>query len=427
LVLLAPVAVLAYDPGSAVFDAGGGGGASIGDGVTSGTGDVLSSFDYDNPALLTGDVAPVSRYGALGGGASPFAVTAASQVGANSTWRGGCGTTNIKCVSAAGVVDDTTTVTLSGYTSAGAAWTQTFAADATDDDATDWVPGATEATCATNLAAVIDAGTVSGLYVDAATGGVGAAFVGIQLKPGANAGCPTIATNAAVGVLLPVNGADGGVGFQDGTAAAPSITFSGDSDTGIFRSAANTLSITYNGIQRWTFATIGAYDVMHTPSTTPGFGNGGSAYIILPNAGVVQGGPGTGSRLNLATSGVALITGSTSTTPALAYSYPKEVIVADDGAGTHAAMTLNLADSNHITATCNDATGCTATITETSAANAMPVRIVCAGTGAHTDFADSAGVLELVGGAAFECAPMMSMTVYHNGTAWVEASRTGAF
>jgi hypothetical protein len=145
--------------------------------------------------------------------------------------------------------------------------------------------------------------------------------------------------------------------------------------------------------------------------------------LTITNAGATA-----GATLDVSVDAKLLMTGRASaTTPFLAYSYPKEVIVADDGEGTHADMTLNLADSNHITATCNDATGCTATITETSAANAMPVRIVCAGTGAHTDFADSAGVLELVGGAAFECAPMMSMTVYHNGTAWVESSRTGAF
>jgi len=173
--------------------------------------DILLSTggDIANSVALTADVAPTAAYGALGGDASPQAVTGASQIGAASIWRGGCGTTNIKCVSAAGVVDDTTTVTLSGYTSAGAAWTQTFTADATDDDATDWVPGATEATCATNLAAVIDAGTVSGLYVDASAAGAGGVFVGIALKPGMNGGCPTIATNAAVGVLLPVNGTDG--------------------------------------------------------------------------------------------------------------------------------------------------------------------------------------------------------------------------
>lgn len=135
----------------------------------------------------------------------------------------------------------------------------------------------------------------------------------------------------------------------------------------------------------------------------------------------------TGFRLNSSVDNKLLITGRTNnTTAALLYSYPKTITTADDAGGTHAATTINPADANTVLLACNDTDGCTATITETAAVLGMQVELLCNGTGPHTDFADSAGVLELAGGAAFVCAPMMSIDLRYNGTAWLEHSRSGS-
>ena len=61
--------------------------------------------------------------------------------------------------------------------------------------------------------------------------------------------------------LLPVSGGTmtGQLLADDGgTAAAPAISFDGDSDTGLFRSAANEVAISTTGTERWTFISDGS-------------------------------------------------------------------------------------------------------------------------------------------------------------------------
>ena len=118
-----------------------------------------------------------------------------------------------------------------------------------------------------NLTTDSTSSTSGALIVD---GGVGIAkklFVGTDLDVDGTTnldivdidGAVNMATTALVTGVLTTTAATvfnggfalgGGVGgFTDGSVSAPSITFSGDTDTGMFRPAANSISITTNGVE----------------------------------------------------------------------------------------------------------------------------------------------------------------------------------
>lgn len=61
----------------------------------------------------------------------------------------------------------------------------------------------------------------------------------------------------------------GAAGFADGTNSAPSITFSSDTDTGLYRSGANTLDLVTGGATRWRVDSSGR--LRNTSNTQPGF------------------------------------------------------------------------------------------------------------------------------------------------------------
>jgi hypothetical protein len=250
LVLLAPVAVLAYDPGSAVFDAGGGGGASIGDGVTSGTGDILNAYDYANPTALTGDSALNVGTSIQGGThASPFATTAARLIGGPLVLSGGIGTTGCSAVAGAACAGDTVTVTVTDTTG-------TALAGVVLTDGGNWTHSDTAATNATNLAAAITAHASLSPYV---TASASTAAMGIAVKPG-KAIALTIATSDAACCTV-VNGADGVVLVPPGTAAAPGWAFANDTDNGMYMTTtANRVGFVNGGAEagyyeggNWTF------------------------------------------------------------------------------------------------------------------------------------------------------------------------------
>ena len=78
----------------------------------------------------------------------------------------------------------------------------------------------------------------------------------LKIRNGANNGYITIGDLTATNFgLTPLSGATftGVMQFTSGTAGAPGITFSGDTDTGLLRSAANTLQFTLGGTAPFTF------------------------------------------------------------------------------------------------------------------------------------------------------------------------------
>jgi len=75
------------------------------------------------------------------------------------------------------------------------------------------------------------------------------AFTDIGSINTANLGLLPVAGGTMTGLLLTDDG---------GTAAAPAISFDGDSDTGLFRSAANEVAISTAGTERWTVLSDGS-------------------------------------------------------------------------------------------------------------------------------------------------------------------------
>lgn len=78
----------------------------------------------------------------------------------------------------------------------------------------------------------------------------------LKIRNGANNAYLTVGDVTAANLgLTPLSGATftGAMQFTSGTAAAPGITFSSDTDTGLLRSAANTLQFTLGGTAPFTF------------------------------------------------------------------------------------------------------------------------------------------------------------------------------
>jgi len=105
----------------------------------------------------------------------------------------------------------------------------------------------------------------------------------------------------------------------------------------------------------------------------------------------------------------------------LAINAPDSDTIADTGTGDPATHTLT-PTSSVVQLTCNDADTCDITMGETGMVAGTRVLIVSMGSNT-IDFADSAGVLELDGGAAFAMTDQDSLELYYTGAEWIELRR----
>lgn len=96
------------------------------------------------------------------------------------------------------------------------------------------------------------------------------------------------------------------------------------------------------------------------------------------------------------------------------------VTAADDGAGTKPAIAIPIT-TDFATCTCNDATGCTATIAEPTPTSGYgrSLTVVSIGSG-NCEFADSAGVLEI--GTTVVLEPTSAMTFAYLNSSWYNTS-----
>ena len=67
--------------------------------------------------------------------------------------------------------------------------------------------------------------------------------------------------------------------FSAGTASLPSITFSGDTNTGVFAPAADTIGFTEGGAERMRISTSGDGEVLFGTTARPSSSVGGSAFV----------------------------------------------------------------------------------------------------------------------------------------------------
>lgn len=229
---------VAYDPGSFNYDAGGGG-ASLGDGVTSATGTILpAGQSIDNATRLVGDSQGVAAFGDLGGSSSPVATTADKQVGAATIFRGGLGTTGLQTlVHANCAVGDAYTIT--GKDAAGNAITGGLGGGIIDITAGgNWTLGANNTEDAANAAAAVNANVYAAGYIYAISSGAhfGVGAVGgkvtdltIALKTeGGGGACGTVVNGADGQILLNV-----GAHHYNGATSRPMLGGSSDPLTGM--------------------------------------------------------------------------------------------------------------------------------------------------------------------------------------------------
>lgn len=107
-------------------------------------------------------------------------------------------------------------------------------------------------------------------------------------------------------------------------------------------------------------------------------------------------------------------------TPDFFRSAMQTVTVADNGGGTAATGTVT-PTTNNIRLQCNDANGCTMSMSETGAQTGFEATIVN-NTSNTATFADSAGVLETIAGASCVMALNDSMTIFYQNSTWLVTS-----
>jgi hypothetical protein len=106
---------------------------------------------------------------------------------------------------------------------------------------------------------------------------------------------------------------------------------------------------------------------------------------------------------------------------------PQTITCATSGDGNHSTCGgAQAITSDVVQLVCDDADGCTLTLAETGYSATVSGRVTLIGPAAnHVDVADSAGVVELAGGAAMAMDALDSLTLVYApaALAWVETSR----
>ena len=130
--------------------------------------------------------------------------------------------------------------------------------------------------------------------------------------------------------------ANGSITFGNGTAASPSITFTGDTDTGVFRSGANALGFATGGTERGTLSSAGLF------TTT-----GGVSTTTVTTSGNIELGNASDTTLARSAAGTVTIEGNTVITSAdLLRTYlASDVTYNNTAAMANTAMSVTVASS----------------------------------------------------------------------------------
>jgi hypothetical protein len=140
----------------------------------------------------------------------------------------------------------------------------------------------------------------------------------LTVTPGKTYGTTEVVTSTNLNALGTPTIADGQTyPFGAGTVSAPSVTFEGDTDTGLYRSAADTLAVATAGVQRGTYNANGWNGNVVGNVTGNVTGNAsGTAANVTGTVAVANGGTGattaTNARTNLGLGGASVLNVGTS-------------------------------------------------------------------------------------------------------------------
>ncbi len=161
--------------------------------------------------------------------------------------------------------------------------------------------------------------------------------------------------------------------LTDGAVGAPSLSFTGDTNSGLYRIGADSVGIAAGGVGVLRAATVAGVPELSSPG----------GMVFINDSDHVCIGNGVGDQCD----------GALYLTRVLPGAYQKTV--ADSGNGSPAADTLGMV-SNTVYVTCNDADGCDITLDESGAFSGFQMVVVNASANA-VNFADTAGVSETSG------------------------------
>lgn len=223
-------------------------------------------------------------------------------------------------------------------------------------------------------------------------------------------------------------------GAGNGLVSAPSLSFSGDPDTGFYNVGANNVGASAGNALVFDFNATrlnlaAAYQMNWTGRgglSAPGDGittlldNAGTSYGRLQFGGTTSAFPALKRSTTTLQSRLADDSGDANLQAGRIFVGRQQVTVADNGAGTAAAFTLT-PSADFIELTCNDANGCDCTVSEVGAVQGNTIKAVNI-TANVVNFADTAGVTELAG--AFAMGQFDSLVLLYVADRYVELSRS---
>ena len=219
-----------------------------------------------------------------------------------------------------------------------------------------------------------------------------------------------------------------------GSAALPSISFSGDPDTGIRNAVANRLYFTTAANDRWFIDSGGDFREAAAATGSVSMGIGASsatdpayAYNGDTDTGMGRGGADDTRLIAGAQSiiGAALVSSvKQATMYGLLIESEQAVTCTDNGTGANATLNITPTAST-VSVTSQDAQGCDVTLVETGAVTGEVVDfIVVSLTAGAVNFADTAGVSELAGAFAAGLGDVLSVKYNTTLSAFLETSRS---
>lgn len=328
----------------------------------------------------------------------------------------------------------TLTVTAQGVTSAGVTKTEGVNFNCA---------GLTAAQCALALYDMLKSGgtsPVTGCLPTCIDGTCSNGQISLTSVPGTSERC-AFATNDSTAFPLTSGdrGLDGQVIIGVGSVSAPAIAPLGDKDTGFYWSSENTLGLTSGGVSVCGLGVSGVDCRGGSAGVRGNYVSTSTSFMAytyigidtLPIQWAYGGGGYWGTKYvslgpSAATPFVRAADGAN--TGAGGYQVlPQTITCADSGDGNHStcggAQTIS---SNVVQLVCLDADGATLTLAETNWSATASGQVTIVGPAAnHVDLTDSAGVLELDGGAAFAMVALDTLDLVYApaATAWVERNR----